>query len=390
MNRTVRVALTVPMSVALALSGPGCTPLRAALASDPAALPSADDPPPPTVPDSPPALPAEPPAAARKPNTILALSGGGSYGAFTAGVINGWTRTDTRPDFDVVTGISTGALIAPMAFLGPKYDNELRKFYTEVTRRDVFAQRMWATVPFRDAIGTSTPLRRLVESGLTDEVVAGLAAEHRKGRRLYIGTTRLETRKAVVWDVGAIATKGGPDARRLIVDVMIASAAVPGLFPPVSITVEADGKKRTELHVDGGVTAPVFVPPDVLDACNKDADLFVILAGKYFPEPERVRPRLLRVVTASGSALMRAHTRADLSNIYHMSQLAGVRFHLIGLRQDFEPSESGFDFDPQVMSQLYVEGVKVGVAGPVWDSAPPERGPGESPDIRTGTRIRKK
>jgi predicted acylesterase/phospholipase RssA len=393
MSRSTRVGVWVVVAGLAALPGAGCTPFRQAFASEePPAAPPAAELPPPTVPDSPPVVfPAEPTAAApRKPNTILALSGGGAYGAFTAGVLNGWTRNNTRPEFDVVTGVSTGALIAPLAFLGPKYDNELRKFYTEVSKRDVFIQRSWATVPFRDAIGTNAPLRRLVDSGLTDEVMAELAAEHRKGRRLYVATTRLETRTTVVWDLGAIACRGGPDARKLILDVMIASAAVPGLFPPVPITMESEGKRRTEMHVDGGVTAPVFVPPAVLDACNRDADLYVVLAGKYFPEAEKVRPRVLKVLSASGGALLRAHTRRDVSNLYHMARLAGVRFHLVGLRQDFETTESGFDFDPTTMNQLYVEGVKVGVAGPLWDDTPPERGPGEHPDIRTGTRTKKK
>ena len=182
-----------------------------------------------------------------------------------AGVLNGWTKSNARPEFDVVTGISTGALIAPMAFLGPRYDPLLKQFYTEVEKRDVLGRRSYVTIPFRDAAFTNAPLRRLVESGLTDETVKELAEEHGKGRRLYLGTTRLDTRSTVVWDIGAIATKGGADARRLITDIMVASAAIPGAFPPQPITVEEDGKKRTELHVDGGVTAPVFVPPSVLE-----------------------------------------------------------------------------------------------------------------------------
>ena len=175
-------------------------------------------PPPAEVPENPPAErapvvraayrePAEP-APARRPRNVLALSGGGSYGAFTAGVLNGWSRTDKRPEFDVVTGVSTGALIAPFAFLGPKYDPEVKKAYTELRQKDVFALRSVATIPFRDAVASSSGLRRLVESAVTDEVVAVIAVEHKKGRRLYIGTTQLDTRKTVVWDVGAIAVPG--------------------------------------------------------------------------------------------------------------------------------------------------------------------------------------
>ena len=332
------------------------------------------------------------PAPARKPTSVLALSGGGSYGAFTAGVLNGWSRTGKRPEFDVVTGISTGALIAPMAFLGPRFDAQLKQFYTEVERRDVLGKRAYVTVPFRDAAFTNAPLRKLVESGLTDEVVVELAAEHAKGRRLFIGTTRLDTRSTVVWDIGAIAEKGGADARKLITDVMVASAAIPGAFPPQPITVEEDGKKRTELHVDGGVTAPVFMPPTVLQAGGPACDLWVVMASKPFPESEKVRPRVFKVLTASGGALLRAHTRREVSNLYNLATLSGVRFHIANVPQDLSVTDGGFDFDTKDMNTLYVAGVKIGLdpaAG--WQDRPAEIAPGEAPgDIRTGSKVEKR
>jgi predicted acylesterase/phospholipase RssA len=332
------------------------------------------------------------PALARRPQNILALSGGGSYGAFTVGVLNGWTRTDRRPEFDVVTGVSTGALIAPYAFLGPKYDPELKKAYTELRQKDVLALRSVATIPFRDAVASSSGLRKMVESALTDEVVATVAAEHRKGRRLYVGTTQLDTRKTVVWDIGAIAAQGGADARRLVCDVMVASCSIPGVFPPVSIETETG---RPELHVDCGVTATVFVPSQVLAAARakpgeEAANLYVVVAGKYYPEAGPVKPRLLGVLKASGWAMLRASYRKDVSNLYLASKLAGVTFHSLALRQDFEIEETSIDFDPATMHKLYVEGVKVGVGGPVWDTVPPDGGPGEPDDIRTGPRPRRR
>jgi predicted acylesterase/phospholipase RssA len=360
----------------------------------------APKPPPATVPEDPPAKrspvvrashqePAEP-QPARRPRNILALSGGGSYGAFTVGVLNGWTRTDKRPEFDVVTGVSTGALIAPYAFLGSKYDAELKKAYTELRQKDVFALRSVATIPFRDAVASSSGLRKMVETAMTDEVVTAIAAEHRKGRRLYVGTTQLNTRKTVVWDLGGIAVQGGEGARRLICDVMVASCSIPGVFPPVPIESEAG---RTDLHVDGGVTATVFVPSQVTQAAKSEpgesaANLYVVVAGKYYSEAARVRPRLIGVLKASGGALLRANYRKDVSNLYLASKLAGVKFHSLALRQDFEIEETSIDFDQATMNRLYVEGVKVGVDGPTWDTTPPDGGPGEPDDIRTGPRRR--
>ncbi len=345
-----------------------------------------------TVPDAPQVVQAgyAEPAPARVPTGVLALSGGGSYGAFTAGVLNGWTKANTRPEFDVVTGISTGALIAPMAFLGPRFDPQLKQFYTEIERRDVLGRRSLVSVPFRDAVFTNAPLRRLVESALTDDVVVELAAEHAKGRRLLLGTTRLDTRSTVVWDIGAIATRGGAESRKLITDVMVASAAIPGAFPPQPITVEEDGKKRTELHVDGGVTAPVFVPAGVLERGGVGCDLYVIVAGKPFPEAEKVRPRVLKVLSASGGALLRAHTRREVSNLYHLATLSGVRFHVINVPQDLAVTDNGFDFDTKDMNTLYVTGVKLGLDGPAWKDRPAD-GPGEAAgDIRTGAKVEKR
>jgi predicted acylesterase/phospholipase RssA len=332
------------------------------------------------------------PTPARRPQNILALSGGGSYGAFTVGVLNGWSRTDKRPEFDVVTGVSTGALIAPYAFLGPKYDPELKKAYTELRQKDVFALRSVATIPFRDAVASSSGLRKMVESAVTDEVMAAVAAEHRKGRRLYVGTTQLDTRKTVVWDISAIAVQGGTEARRLICDVLVASCSIPGVFPPVPIEIE---KGRTELHVDCGVTATVFVPSQVLAAAKakpgaEAANLYVVVAGKYYPDSAPVKPKLLGVLKASGWAMLRASYRKDVSNLYLASKLTGVKFHSLALRQDFEIEETSIDFDQATMNRLYVEGVKVGVDGPVWDTVPPDGGPGEPDDIRTGLRPKRR
>jgi predicted acylesterase/phospholipase RssA len=361
----------------LALSA-GCGPTRELLQSAPG-LPAEPEPVEPYV-----APPERPAFTGRQPRNILALSGGGSYGAFTAGVLNGWSQTHTRPEFDVVTGISTGALIAPMAFVGEEHDAMMRHFYTEVTRSDIFRYRSWATIPFHVSAATSAPLRKIVEGGMTEANMARLAEEHRKGRRLYIGTTHLETRRTVVWDIGAIACRPGPGSRELIVDIIVASCSVPGVMPPVPIDLDNSG--RVERHVDGGVTASLFVPLDVLEAA-RGANLYVVIAGKHFADPARVRAWAPRVLGASGEALLFASSRRDVANLYHLSKLAGVNFHIVALRSDFSlGTDSAIDFEPEAMSQLFVEGAKVGLAGPVWETVPSERTPGEA-EIRTGRRM---
>jgi len=397
-RRSAITGALLGLLVLLGTASVGCAQTRPFFPRRKAPKPPPD--PPAEVPDSPPPQSdpvvraahqeAAEPTQARRPQNILALSGGGSYGAFSAGVLNGWTRTDKRPGFDVVTGVSTGALIAPFAFLGPKYDPDVKKAYTEIRQRDVFALRSVPTIPFRDAVASSSGLRRMVEAAVTDEIMAAVAAEHRKGRRLYVGTTQLNTKKAVVWDVGGIALQGGAEARRLVCDVMVASCAIPGVFPPVPIESE---KGRPELHVDGGVTATVFVPSQVLESARARsgdvaANLYVLVAGKYYPETAPVRPRLVGVLKASGGAMLRANYRKDVANLYLTSKLSGVKFHSLALRQDFGIEETSIDFDQATMNKLYVEGVKAGVDGPVWDVTPPDGGTGDADDIRTGPRRR--
>jgi predicted acylesterase/phospholipase RssA len=335
------------------------------------------------------------PVTPSKPKTILALSGGGMYGSYTAGVLNGWTKAGNRPEFDIVSGISTGGLIAPLAFLGPDYDDQMKLIYTRVTRREIFTYRNWATIPFRDAVATTAPLREIVDAGMTDDVILRLAAEHRKGRRLYIGTTNLDTRRFVTWDLGAIATRAESRersdlkaAKKLVVDVLIASCSLPGVFPPVPIEVEVDGKKYTELHVDGGVTSSVFLPTQVIDALTPDprlparvhrpADLYVILAGKAFPDGGPVEPRLLQVLGVFLGTAQAAQNRRDLSNLYHMAKLANMNFRMTAVSPELPTPAGGLEFDRKEMNRLFDEGMRIG-QGNLWWNAPPERMPKPSP-----------
>ncbi|MGL6095336.1 MAG: patatin-like phospholipase family protein [Fimbriiglobus sp.] len=373
---------------------PADTPKTTARSQSPADLPPSPKDVPPPAGDLPPVEQ----APVRRPQNILVLSGGGSYGAHTAGVLNGWTRSGTRPEFDVVTGISTGALIAPLAFLGSKNDAALRKLYTEVRTKDIFILRSMVTMPFRESLATATPLRKTVETTLTPDVLDEIAAEHRKGRRLLVGTTNLDARRFAVWDIGAIACKGGPDARKLIIDVLIASASVPGVFPPVPIEVEVDGKSYTELHADGGATAPLFVPMQVLEAAAPragggpvpppPANLYAIVAGKFYADPAPVRARVLKVLGAAAGVYYYGHLRAEVANLYHAAVGAGVKFHVAAMRQDFPTTDSSIEFDPDAMNKLFTEGVRVGVAGPTWETEPPERVPGDGAPIRTGVKYR--
>jgi predicted acylesterase/phospholipase RssA len=344
--------------------------------------------------------PLTPDPGMRPPRHVLALSSGGLYGAYSTGFLAGWSRAGTRPVFDVVTGVSTGALAAPFAFLGPEYDDRLQKLYTGVRAEDVFQIRTWVTIPFKDAAASSAPLRLLIDSQVTQPVLDRIASEHRKGRRLYVATTNLDTRRLVVWDMGAIASQSGPHSLRLFRDVLLASASVPGMLPPVTFTVDVDGQPSTELHVDGGVASQIFVPSVVFRAAaasvppgaavvpGAGGNLYAVVAGKLYPDARPVKQRVLRILGATTETILHAHCRAELMSLYGQARVAGMQYHLTALRQDAVVKvETNMNIDPGEMSKLYAEGLKDGVAGPLWRYAPPEICPGEGDQVRGGLRL---
>lgn len=320
----------------------------------------------------------EPPDAGLRPQrNILALSSGGLYGAYSTGFLAGWTRTGTRPEFDTVTGVSVGSLIAPYAFLGPEFDPVTKELHTGVRAEDVFRIRAWVTIPFKDSVASSAPLRQLIESQVTPELLSRVAIEHRKGRRLYVATTNLNTRRLVVWDMGAIA--GLENGARLFRDVLLASCSVPGMLPPVAFAATNErGESVTELHADGGITSQIFVPSHVFRSAapaiaGANGNVYAIVAGKLYPDAGEVKPRVLPILGATTESVMYAHCRVELANMYGQAQLAGMRFHRTSLRQDMAVNaETLISIDQGEMQKLYSEGEQDGLNGPRWEFTPPD------------------
>lgn len=217
-----------------------------------------------------------------KPHSYLAISGGGPNGAFGAGLFAGWTASGTRPEFTMVTGISTGALTAPFAFLGSDYDDELKKVYTTTSTKDILKERGLLAAAFGDSMADTAPLKVLIAKYVTGDIVEAIANEHRKGRRLYVGTVNLDAGRSVIWNIGAIAASESPRKLELIHDIMRASAAIPVAFPPVPIAVTCDGMQYDELHVDGGTGAQVFVYPAAVDWKRVTQKLKVVGAPKVY------------------------------------------------------------------------------------------------------------
>ena len=315
--------------------------------------------------------------------SLLALSGGGADGAFGAGVLCGWTAHGDRPTFNLVSGVSTGALIAPFAFLGPAYDAPLKEIYTTTEAKDVVVVGGLFTIIGRvlrgDSLSDTTPLTKLVARYITDETLAAIAAEHAKGRRLYVGTTHLDAQRVVIWDMGAIASSGRPDALALFRKVLVASAAIPGLFPPVYLDVEANGKKYDEMHVDGGATAEVFAYASVVDysAAAREAGLtnrppvrlYIVRNSLMRPEYAVTKPRIAPITTRAVATLIKSQADGDIYRLYAIAQRDNLEFNLAAIPDEFQRKTEA-DFDKKEMNRLFDLGYKLASQGYPWEKTP--------------------
>lgn len=309
---------------------------------------------------------------------ILALSGGGQSGAWGAGILNGWTATGTRPQFDIVTGISTGAIIAPFAFLGPAYDPALKEIYTTTRTRDVGKPRIVGGLAGGEAIMDAGGFRKLIEKYLTNAMVEEIGKEWRKGRTILVGTTNLEAERGVIWDIGAIAASNYPGKAALIRDVIRASASIPGAFPPVQLRVSAGGQQFDELHADGGVTEQVFLYPSNVSireveehiGVRLDKRVHVIRNTKLRPSFEELDPRTAKIVGRSLNTLIRQQGLADVRSIAALAERDGIEFRYTAIPQDFDV-KSGEFFDPDYMKPLFSRGYDTAIGGNAWSGTAP-------------------
>jgi Patatin-like phospholipase len=310
-----------------------------------------------------------------RPVMLLALSGGGADGAFGAGLLCGWTEAGDRPEFDIVTGISTGALLAPYAFLGSKYDAEMKQGYTTITDKDVFKTRgIFGILHYRDALTSSTPLEKLIEKQFDQARIDAIAAEHRKGRRFYVGTSDLDAERLAVWDMGAIAASGHPSARKLFCRVLLASASIPVAFPPVYFDVEAAGKRYDEMHADGGVLTQVFGTAFLSrlteHSGRHQGRLFLVRNAQLHPEWQSVQPKLSSIAGRSVSTMIKTQGYGDLYRAYVIADAGHLDFNLAAIPEDFAAPREG-EFDPAFMQVLFNTAYQKARHGYPWSKVPP-------------------
>jgi predicted acylesterase/phospholipase RssA len=316
----------------------------------------------------------------QRPGPWLILSGGGEDGAFGAGLLNGLTAARKRPDYSVVTGVSTGALMAPFAFAGPQYDDALRNAYTKINAADVFEVAGTA-----ESFAESWPLKEMIAKEVTPTLLNDIAAEYRRGRRLFVITTDLDAERSVVWNMGAIAAHGGDSALNLFRSVLLASASVPAAFPPVLINVEANGERFAEMHVDGGVGGQFFVAPAALMSSTSDyrlpaTQLDIVIntdLEREFKVVERFAPSIL---SQAVDMTVKVDTRMMLSRTYVVAKRSSVPFDVATIPTTFSAPSRG-PFDPRYMAALFNTGFEQGRSAAPFNDEPPPRPRGIAPDV---------
>jgi len=317
--------------------------------------------------------PGSPPPKELPPVEFLAVSGGGDDGAFGAGLLVGWTEHGDRPDFQLVTGVSTGALIAPFAYLGPSYDQKLKEVYTTISPDKIYIERSLIGMLTEDSMADTTPLWLMISKYVDEQMMADLARTYQEGRLLLIGTTNLDAQRPVIWNIGAIASSGHPDALDLIRKILRASSAVPGVFQPVLIDVELDGQKYQELHVDGGAIAQMFLYPPGLDLSKqikRERTAYLIRNARQDAQWAEVEPRTLSIAGRAISTMIHASGTNDVMRIYFVTQRDGVDYNLAYIGADFSAPHPA-DFDQAYMNALYDYGYQQARVGYPWKKEPP-------------------
>jgi predicted patatin/cPLA2 family phospholipase len=310
-------------------------------------------------------------------SNLLAISGGAENGAFGAGLLVGWSDAGTRPTFDLVTGVSSGALIAPFVFLGREHDGQLREIFTKYGRKDIFTYNVHGLIE-GSALADDTPLAKLIEKYVDQALLQEVARERIKGRILLIGTTSLDTQRPVLWDMGRIAMSNNREALGLFRKILLASATLPGVFPPVRIQVRVGGQSYDELHVDGGVTRQVFIAPSIFSVVSHgqkgkpaaSPHLYVIRNGKIDPEWQSVSENVVSITQRSISTLIKNQAIGDLYRIYSVTKDEGIEFNLASIPADFTQT-SDEPFDQKYMIALFNRGYDLGHDNYSWVKAPP-------------------
>ncbi|WP_438481276.1 patatin-like phospholipase family protein [Oleiharenicola lentus] len=312
---------------------------------------------------------------------ILSLSGGGPNGAFGAGVLVGWSELGTRPQFQVVTGVSTGALAAPFAFLGPAYDDRLTKAYTTIHDADLFIPEVKRAL-FRllrvDSLTSNKPMDHVLAALIDQPMLEAIGREYTRGRRLYVCTHEMVSGHAVYWNLSAIAASGRPDALELFLKILIASASLPIVFPPQYFEVEVGGERHTEIHMDGGLSRQAFfhmngaragLAPRA-DGTSTPLTAYLIRNGRVRSKYDAIDPTVVPIALRTIEALVNSEGVGDLYRIYSQTLEEQATYQLMMIPDNFPLKHHGM-FDPTFMRRLFDVGCASIKSAQPWQPRPP-------------------
>lgn len=283
------------------------------------------------------------------PLSILALSGGGADGAYGAGFLKGWSASGRRPEFDIVTGASVGALIAPFAFLGPDYDDRLEAIFTSGVTEDLM-RIAGVNALVGSGIFKAGPMKDLIAKYADDRLIDAVALSYRAGRKLIIATTNLDTQATTLWNMGEIASSSSAGRYDVFRSILAASAAIPGIFPPAMIPVESGGAMYSEMHVDGGVTANILaVPESVLTvhaaSLAAKSRVYVIVNGKLSPDASYTSDLTLPIVARSFQTSVKANTRNTMIATYEFCRRNDWDFNVTAIESNRLTTSDPINFD---------------------------------------------
>jgi len=306
---------------------------------------------------------------------ILIIGGGVSNSAYGIGLLKGWLESGSRPVFKIVTGYSSGSLLAVAAFSGTDYEDRLADLFTSISTKDVVRQKNIFSILFGNSVNTSALFAKKINDIMDEHLMVKIANEHRKGRRLYVGTSDLDAQEFVIWDMGALASQGSLDSLNMFRKIILASCSFPVMLPPVYFQVEAGGKRYDEMHADGGVIGGIFYIYQLMEGAESGFNgfktrLYVLNLCYMSPHSKQIEDNLVaitsRLIETNGSSKM----FGDTYSIYALAKEKVWDYNLAYIPEDFKPNQKEM-FDKQEMRRLFKRGYEDAVVGYKWHKAPP-------------------
>ncbi len=301
---------------------------------------------------------------------VLIIGGGVSNSAYGIGLLKGWTEEGSRPVFKIVTGYSSGSILATAIFAGKDYEDRLAVLFTSISTKDIVKDRGTFAILFGDSVNSSAPLAKKIDDIMGEDFMAKIAQEHKKGRRLYVGTTDFDAQGFVIWDMGALASRGDPDSVKMFRKIILASCSFPAMLPPVYFQVEAGGKRYDEMHVDGGVIGGVFYINQLMEGDGVRTQLYILNLCYMSPHSKQVEDNLVamtsRLIESNGASKM----IGDTYRLYAFAKEKGWDYNLAYIPEDFNPRQKEM-FDREEMQRLFKRGYNDAIGGYKWHKAPP-------------------